>query len=159
MTHRLFATALVCLSCLAEEPSKELVKEAKFGVFFGGQVQERQEIPFEVDPVKQQHGFRVDFNRPLTDSLRLEWQLTMPGPETRDKTGRPRRSRSTLVGRGIARAGQTRFEHAMHFKPGDPLGLWNIRVVAAERVLIDRPFTVYDAAVRARKVAAEDGGT
>jgi hypothetical protein len=37
------------------------------------------------------------------------------------------------------------------FSPDDPLGLWNIRVLVGDQVVIDRPFVVYDAIERARR--------
>jgi hypothetical protein len=43
------------------------------------------------------------------------------------------------------------------FHPGDPLGVWNVRVVVRDKVVIDRPIEVFDAATRKRQ-APRDGG-
>jgi hypothetical protein len=38
--------------------------------------------------------------------------------------------------------GELGFEKALQFQPGDPTGLWNVRVIIGDHVLIDRPFVV-----------------
>jgi hypothetical protein len=57
------------------------------------------------------------------------------------------------------RPGEPRLEHALPFASDDPLGLWNVRVLVGERVVIDRPFAVYDARqrdeARSRREASE----
>jgi hypothetical protein len=65
------------------------------------------------------------------------------------------------LGRAHFRAGEPVFEQALPFAPDDPLGLWNLRVLVGERVVLERPFVVYDPVERERreKAAAElDGG-
>jgi len=150
-------------ACEPERPPP-LVKSAKFGVFFGGQIQERRDIPFELDRTRQSQGFRLDFSAPLASDLSITWKLTVPEAPSpahkktaRDAPAAPERSRS-LSGVDTARAGATRFEHETPFEPGDPLGLWNVRVVLDGKVVIDRPVEVYDATARARMAAAADGG-
>ncbi len=56
----LFAS-LLALSCDHRAPAPGLVEHASFGVFFGGQIQERDEIPFTLDRAKLRQGFRIDF--------------------------------------------------------------------------------------------------
>jgi hypothetical protein len=60
------------------------------------------------------------------------------------------------LGEAQARAGQTRFDELLPFKPGDPLGIWNVRVVVDQEVVIDRRVLVYDAPERER--ARQDAG-
>ena len=50
-----------------------------------------------------------------------------------------------------------RFDQLLPLDPGDPLGTWNIRVTFDERVVIDRPFLVYDAQAR-RRLEHQDAG-
>ena len=156
--------ASLALSLGCEPPrSKPLVKSARLGVFFGGQIEERREIPFELDPTKQSQGFRVDFSEPLLSETEVEWRVDMP------RTTAPRRRASpheaptpealfaTTSGKDVARAGQTELDHVLSMHPGDPLGLWNVRVVVRGKVAIDRAIEVYDAALRER-LTPNDGG-
>jgi hypothetical protein len=56
-----------------------------------------------------------------------------------------------------ARAGETRFDRTVSFEPGDPLGLWNVRVVVRDMVVLDRPFEVFDAEERQKNASADAG--
>jgi hypothetical protein len=159
---RLSIPLLVCIfSCDPARP-KELVKRAAFGVFFGGQVQERREVPFEIGSSKQTLGFRVEFNEPLRADTEVEWRIDRPVGSNREKgavRGRtsPDPERGPLTGKDTARVGETRFDHTLAFEPGDPLGLWNVRVVTHGKVAIDRPFEVYDVKERAKAIRADGG--
>ena len=159
ITFSVVVVALVASACAEprKEPGKE--PEARFGVFFGGQIQERREIPFELDRGKQALGFRVEFPAPLPDDVRVEWRITPPPPAGKMRAAggaaslaEPRRASSD-----VARAGETRFERTTPLEAGDPLGMWNARVVAGGKVLVDRPFEVFDAAIRAKAIKADGG--
>jgi hypothetical protein len=150
------------IACQPEKP-KELVKSAKFGVFFGGQVEERKEIPFELDAAKQLQGFRVEFNEPLRGPTELIFRIDLPKAGAlhkkpkRDAPAPPKDTSPGESGTELIAAGETRFDHVTNFHPGDPLGLWNVRVVVAGKVVIDRPVEVFDPIERAR-LTPEDGG-
>jgi hypothetical protein len=154
------AAALVALSGCARPAPKALVKSARLGIFFGGQVEERREIPFELDPGKQTQGFRVEFSEPLASETDVEWRIDPPKTDA-DRRRKPKSGSEppalAFTGKDVARAGETSLDHVLSFHPGDPLGLWNVRVVVRGRVVIDRPFEVYDAAARKRLVP-RDGG-
>lgn len=128
------------LGACRERPSEELVARAQFGILYGGQVQERRHIPLVLDAARQSHGIRIDFSRPLTREVPIEWELDMPSP-VRKRAGH---ARVAQLGRATARPGQRRFEHAFHFEPGHVPGTWNIRVLVDRRLVIDRPFLVHD---------------
>ena len=85
------------LACGRSPPG--LVQEAEFGVFFGGQVQELKEISKELDPARQQHGFRLTFRAPLKNDLSVTWEVSLPAT---DKGG----PRAANVGQTVAKAGQ-----------------------------------------------------
>lgn len=163
MRRRAALTALAALACACacedDAPDTGPVKDAKFGVFFGGQVQARKEIPFELDATKQTHGFRIEFREPLPAPLEVKWELDMPGSSkrVRDEKGRRGEGRITKIDSATARAGSTRFERTLRFEPGDPLGDWHVRVHVGERVAIDRDFTVYSEAAR-RRARERDAG-
>ena len=160
-TVALLASLNSLFACDPPRP-KELVKRAQFGVFFGGQVQERREVPFELGNSKQTLGFRLEFSESLATDTDIEWKIDRPLGLNRPKaTSRskppPEVARAPLTGKDVAHAGETRFDRTLAFEPGDPLGLWNIRVVSRGKVAIDRPFEVYDEKERARANRADGG--
>ena len=128
-----WALLLLALACHREPDG--VVREAEFGVFFGGQVQELKEIEKELDAARQQHGFRLTFRAPLTRDLPVAWEISLPMPEK----GGPR---AALVGQTSAKSGQSVLDVPLSFRPSDPLGVWHVKVTADQRVVIDRDFTL-----------------
>jgi hypothetical protein len=126
---------------------------------YGGQIQERQEIPFELDQSKQQIGFRIELKEPMTEPVEVKWELSKPGNRapTGSTVSRPE-GRVTKLQSATLPAHQSRFEQLVELRPGDPLGLWNIRVTLGQTVLIDRPFVVFDAAARRARLRRSDAG-
>lgn len=118
-----------------DRDSTSAVREAEFGVFFGGQVQELKELAKELDPSRQQHGFRLTFRAPLARELAVKWEISLPASDQ----GGPR---AALVGQAIARAGQGVLEIPLAFRSSDPLGAWHAKVTAGDQVVIDRDFTL-----------------
>jgi hypothetical protein len=112
------------------------VSEAKFGVFFGGQVQELKEIAKELDPARQKHGIRLTFRAPLEHAASVAWELLLPASE---KQSGPR---AALVGQASAKAGETELDVPLAFRPTDPLGSWHVKVSVDGQPVIDRDFTV-----------------
>jgi hypothetical protein len=163
MRVRLATIAVVAFTA-ACTPSPERTPDptAKFGVFFGGQIQERREIPFELDGAKQTQGFRVQFGEKLPAATDVEWRIERPTPPPRKPSRRNAAAaeppKGPIAGKERVRAGEDHFEHALRLEPGDPLGLWNVRVVTEGRVVLDRAFELFDPAARERAGTA-DGGT
>ncbi|HKY40965.1 MAG TPA: hypothetical protein VJN18_33755 [Polyangiaceae bacterium] len=112
-----------------------VVKEAELGVFFGGQVQQLEQIPKQLDPARQRHGFRLTFAGPLSRDVPVTWELSLPAPSK----GGPR---PALVGQATAKAGQAVLDVPLAFRAQDPLGAWHARVTADGGVVIDRNFVV-----------------
>jgi hypothetical protein len=129
------ALALAAAMACERGVAASLVSEAEFGIFFGGQVQERDEIPFELDRARQIQGIRLAFAKPLERDSIVRWELDMPGPE-RDA------ARVVRLGEAGVRAGQTRFEQVVPFSPGDRLGIWNVRVIVDNELVLDRSVVV-----------------
>jgi len=153
---------LTLLLAACETPSAATAdggESFEFGVFYGGQIQERDEIPLELDGSRQRQGFRLALSPPPASPLEVRWELGRPGVGRRatDSLGRKARPRKVQLGRAHFRAGEGTLEQHLAFAAGDPLGLWNIRVLIGERVVIDRPFLVYDPAERARRQQAAAG--
>jgi hypothetical protein len=128
----LWLVPLLALGCRHEQG---IVKEAEFGVFFGGQVQELKEIEKELDAARQQHGFRLTFRAPLAREVPVQWEISLPVPEK----GGPR---PALVGQTTAKVGQSILDVPLSFRPTDPLGAWHAKVTADQQVVIDRDFTL-----------------
>jgi hypothetical protein len=160
MTRRVaflaLAASLSLLGCDRKKP-RGPVASASFGVFFGGQIQERQEIPLVMDRAKQSLGFRVEFPEPLQQPRSIHWELDMPGAgrRVRDAQGRIGKGRLTKLGEAKARVGLARFDQELPFTPGDSIGTWNVRVLVDDEIVIDRPFLVYDRAARRRAERAQ----
>lgn len=133
MKRRLLVMLLLATACERGTPS--VVKEAEFGVFFGGQVQELKEIPKELEPGRQQHGFRLTFRGPLAQDLSVAWELSLPAT---DKGG----PRAALLGQATAVAGQRVLDVPLAFRATDPLGTWHAKLTAAGQLLVDRDFVV-----------------
>ena len=147
--------ALLC-ACTAPSDLTAPGISAEFGVLYGGQVQERDEIPFSLDTARQRQGFRLTHTPAPAQPLEVRWELGKPGQgrRTPDSQGRRARPRAVQLGRAHFRAGEPVFEQALPFAPDDPLGLWNLRVLVGDRVVLERPFVVYDAVERARRELA-----
>ena len=128
---------------------------ATFGVLYGGQIQQKREIPFELDPARQTQAFRVTLDAPAPSPLRVAWELSKPGRGGRKPT--------TKLEEAHLATGETLFERTLPFAPGDPTGLWNLRVVLTlpdgrETLVLDRPFEVYDAVARKELLRLRDAG-
>jgi hypothetical protein len=144
----------LALSCKLPADDSPPQVHAEFGIFYGGQVQEREQVPFDVDSTRQTQGFRLQLPSPPRQAIEVRWELGMPGSGQRvaDSQGRKARPRKAKLGQARWRPDATVFEQALPFNPGDPLGLWNIRVLVGSRVVLDRPFFVYDPEERSRQV-------
>jgi hypothetical protein len=132
VTRLLFA---LFLATACGRTPKSVVKEAEFGVFFGGQVQELQELPKQVDAARQRHGFRLTFGAPLARDIDVTWEISLPLVDENVP-------RAALVGRATAKLGQSVLDVPLSFRPSDPLGDWHARVTADGQVVIDRNFKV-----------------
>lgn len=137
MKRRAFALSLWSVAC-SRAPAG-VVKKAEFGVFFGGQVQQLSSIPKELDAARQRHGFRLTFAAPLSQELKVVWELSLPQS---DKGG----PRAAQVGEVTAKLGQASLDVPLSFRPTDPLGVWHAKLSADGQTLVDRDFTVVAAA-------------
>lgn len=135
-----FATA----NCQEQAPAEALVKEARLGVFYGGQIQQREEVPRAFDAAQQVQGFRLAFSRPVSSDTQVRWQIEMPGGKRAMYVSR--------LGQSMVRAGQASLDQVFKFEAGDPTGLYNIRVFVGDELVIDRPWLVYDPIARRRAV-------
>lgn len=150
-----FGLALSLLGCQAKPERDPLVEHAAFGVFFGGQIQDRKELPFELDPAKQSCGIRIDFREALTQPAKVSWEIARPLSEKSSKHGASA-ERVTEVGEAAARVGQRRLDVPVLLRQGQALGSWHVRVKVDERTVIERDVLVFDA--RERRLREADAG-
>lgn len=142
------------LGCQSKPERDPLVERAAFGVFFGGQIQDRKELPFELDTAKQSCGIRVDFREPLARSVRLDWEIARPLNAKASRTDAGP-ERVTEVGEAAARVGERRLDVPILLRQGQVLGSWHVRVKVDERTVIDRDVLVFDPrGLRAREIDA-----
>jgi len=130
--------------------------QAEFGIFYGGQIQHRKELPLELDRTRQLQGFRLRRNPSLDASLTVHWELGKAGAGRLQKDSRGRRAaaRRFQLGEAHWRPGEAVFEQSLPFAPGDPPGLWNLRVRCGDRLVLDQPFVVFDPRQREREQRA-----
>jgi hypothetical protein len=142
------------LGCQNKPEQDPLVERAAFGVFFGGQIQDRKELPFELDPSKQSCGIRIDFKAPLARSVAVGWEIARPLGEKASKADGGL-DRVTEVGQAAARIGERRLDIPILLRQGQVLGSWHVRVKVDERAVIDRDVLVFDPReLRSREVDA-----
>jgi hypothetical protein len=135
---------LVLGACRAETQPESLVGKAAFGVLYGGDIQERESVPFELDRRRLTLVLRLDFKEPLTREARVTWSVEMPA---RDLAGRHKMARITRVDEARVPPGRSRFEQVILLSPGDPLGSWRLRAEVDGKTVLERPFSVYDPAL------------
>jgi hypothetical protein len=135
--------ALAVFGCQSKPEQDPVLERAAFGVFFGGQIQDRKELAFELDPSKQSCGIRLDFRAPLARPLKVGWEIARPLRERASK-GDAGADRVTEVGEVAARVGETRLDVPVLLRQGQVLGTWHVRVKVDERTVIDRDVVVFD---------------
>ena len=131
------------LGCQSKPEHDPLVERAAFGVFFGGQIQDRKELAFELDPSKQRCGIRVDFRQPLARPVKLAWEIARPLSAKASKADAGP-DQVTEVGEALARVGERRLDVPVLLRQGQVLGSWHVRVRVDERAVIDRDVRVFD---------------
>jgi hypothetical protein len=140
---RLVLMALLGLSagCHDEKSPTPLVERAAFGVFFGGQIQDRRELPFELDTAKQSVGIRIDFKSPPAREIPVAWEIARP---LRGKAADGGGERVVELGDARARVGEPRLDVPILLRAGQLLGVWHVRVRVDGQVALDRDVLVFD---------------
>jgi hypothetical protein len=114
--------------------------KARFGVLFGGQIQEREEIPLVLDRSRLALVVRVEWPEAPETAERVHWELAQPANPKNADAG-------SLVAYGDARArpGEPTLDLPLAFKPGDKPGAWRVRVEVEGRTVLERSFSVVPA--------------
>ena len=113
---------------------------ARFGVFFGGQIQERSEIPLVFDRARQNIGVRLEFSTQPASEARVTWELEKP------RAGKGKNLGNVVeYGEARTRPGEPVLDVPLAFRDGDRAGSWRIRVALDGKNVLDRAFNVVPA--------------
>ena len=150
----LFALGLA-LGCERVDPQPHDLQRAQFGVFFGGEVQELQNIPLEPDRARQTIGLRLVFKTAPEPPLKVHWELARPRKSSQEPKKRdagaadaeapvaPKPSESLVeFGDALTRPGETVLDIPLELRPGDPFGDWSIKAEIQGQQVLNRPFRV-----------------
>lgn len=131
------AAALIGSVGCAQQTSEHPVRQAELGVYYGGQIQQLRQVPWPTEGARPTLGFRLTFAEPLSEELQVKWEVDMP---TRGgASSRVQRIQETRAGKG-----QERLDQSIEIPANAELGTWNVRVIAAERLVIDRAVRLFD---------------
>jgi hypothetical protein len=129
----LLLAASVLAACDVPAPAEPSpVVSVELGVFFGGQIQEREVISLVFDRSAQEYGFRIEFSEPVGAPLPVRWEVDMPAP----KSAEP--ERLTRLSEALVAKGRRQLDQVLALRPGDPLGLYNYRIVVGQELVLDR---------------------
>ena len=135
LLHLALAPLALALGC--ERPETAPPVRAEFGVFYGGQVQDREEIPLDLDRTRQMHGIRLEWAEPTKKPARVAWEIQKPG------TGKDADAGGLVeYGEVKTRTGEQSLSLPLSFRPGDPLGTWRVKVKVDDKVVLERSVRV-----------------
>ncbi len=140
MTRRAFFAAIALLAALGAGCRKDEAPpriRAEFGVFFGGQVQEREELELSRGAPRFVHGIRLEFAEPPARPLAVTWEIEKPDPASKSGEGR-----LVEYGKVSTRPGEPRLDVPLAFKLGDRTGAWHVKASVEGVLVLDRDFKV-----------------
>ncbi len=129
------------VGCAPEPPEGDGPVRAELGVFYGGQVQQLRRVPWPEDGQRPTFGFRLTFAEPLPQEQVVRWEVEMPSRTTAGQ-------RIERIAEARLESGRARLDQAVEVPPGARLGLWNVRVIVGEQLVLDRAVTLFDPGAR-----------
>ncbi len=126
-----------CQRWTGREQPREI--QAKFGVFFGSEIQDRRVLARPKGVSRETVGFRLALSPALTRAGTLRWQLELPGPRRASGALSPRVERH---GTALLASGSDRYDQTLPLELTDPEGTYNLRLWLDETVILERPFRV-----------------
>jgi hypothetical protein len=133
------AGLLLLLAAGACRGADDAAPRAEFGVLFGGDIQDRERLPLELDRAKQELGLRVTFAEPVRRPTRISWEVERPSA-LRGLDGGV--TRAAELGSLTLSSGERRADASFAFRAGDPPGAWRVRIRVEDRVVLERGFEV-----------------
>lgn len=128
--------ACMFLGCRGEKADSD-VERVEFGVPFGGDIQDRKQIPLDLE--SHELALRVTFRAPLTHERALAWELERPSTLRGADGGS---LFAAELGEARVSPGERSAEAKLAIRRGDLPGPWRIRVRLDGRTLLDRKFEV-----------------
>jgi hypothetical protein len=122
------------------------VLRVEFGVPFGGDIQDRAQIPLDLET--RELSLRVTFREPLAKERRLSWELERPSSARGSDGGM---LFAAELGEARVGKGESRAEAKLAFRRSDPPGPWRIVVRLDGRTVLDRHFEVVDKPAREKR--------
>jgi len=115
------------------------VLRVEFGVPFGGDIQDRAQIPLDLET--RELALRVTFREPLVRDRVLSWELERPSNARGSDGGM---LFAAELGEARVGKGERSAEAKLAFRRSDPPGPWRIYARLDGRALLDRKFEVVD---------------
>lgn len=109
-------------------------------------------MPLSATPEQERYGFQIEWARPLTHALPIDWEILRPA---RSQAGLPIPAQAE-VGREELASGQSQFRKVFSFGAAAPLGTWNFRVLVDRHLVLDRAIEVYEPSAQ-RRVSKNPG--
>jgi hypothetical protein len=122
------------------------VERVEFGVPFGGDIQDRTQIPLDLEG--RELALKVTFRAPLTRERSLSWELERP---TNSRASDGGMLFSAELGEARVLRGERSAEAKFSLRRGDLPGPWRIRVRLEGRTLLERRFEVTEPAAREKR--------
>ena len=140
LTRRGFVVTCALGACGCHHAEDAPPVHARFGVFFGGQMQESEAIPLVLDRARQSIGVRLEFATPPANDGRVTWELEKP------RAGKGKNLGNVVeYGEARTRPGEPVLDVPLAFREGDRAGAWHIRVALDGKNVLDRAFSVVPA--------------
>ncbi|MFZ5894272.1 MAG: hypothetical protein ACOY0T_24640 [Myxococcota bacterium] len=137
--------ATLLLACRNEAKNAD-VERVEFGVPFGGDIQDRSQIPIDIEP--RELALRVTFRAPLSRERKLSWELERPSNVRASDGGQ---LFAAELGESRIPSGERSAEAKLALRRNDPPGPWRIRVALDGQSVLDRRFEVLDSSARDKR--------
>ena len=135
--HLAWCVWMGLFACVPEDAREDERVRVELGVFYGGQVQQLRRVPWPEDGQRPTFGFRLPFAEPLQEEQVVRWEVDMPSRTTPGQ-------RVERIAEARLEPGRARLDQAVEVPPGARLGLWNVRVIVGDRLVLDRAVTLFD---------------
>lgn len=146
---RLFSLAsLLCVTACDNWVTQKAPEiKVEVGVFFGGQLQKRNQWPLILDTTRQTQGFRVTLRNPLPSEAPLAWEVTRPRLDSKHRL-----QQTASQYQASLPAGTTSSDQLISFDEADRPGTWRLKITLRNQPIFSGPLEVQ----RPAPVTADD---
>lgn len=121
--------------------------KVEVGVFFGGQLQKRNQWPLVLDTTRQTQGFRVVLRDPLSAEAPLSWELARPRMDSKRRL-----QQITSQYQATLPVGTKTSDQLIPFDEADRPGTWRLKIMLRNQQVFSGPLEVQ----RASPTTADD---